>query len=74
MQHSTILDSDPPIETEHRLLPEPFTHAETKPRLESLDSAPEFSLDHLLEVYRLIDIEEFELDGYVFDDSILHAA
>ncbi|MGA7342994.1 MAG: hypothetical protein WBE72_05520 [Terracidiphilus sp.] len=44
---------------------------ESKPRLTSHDSGHEFSLDHWLEVYQLVEKEEFELEGYVFDESCL---
>ena len=47
---------------------------EKKPRLESLDSGPECSLKHLLQLYRLVEIEDHELDGYVFDDSCLRVS
>lgn len=52
---------------------EPVSRAQTesKPRLTSHDSGQECSLDHWLEVYRLVEKEDFDLDGYVFDDSCL---
>jgi len=53
---------------------ETFLKVETKPRLDSLDSGHEFSLAHLLELYRLVEAEDRELDGYVFDDSCLRVA
>lgn len=49
-----------------------FVERETQPRPDSYDSAPECSLAHLLTLYRLVESEERELDGYVFDDSCLH--
>jgi len=70
----TIADCDPVIEAEGKPLPESFIHAETKPRLDSYDSAQEFSLQHLVQLYKLLEIEDYELDGYVFDDTCLHAA
>lgn len=45
-----------------------------KPRLDSLDSSHEFSLDHLREVVTLVENEEFDLDGYLFDASCLFVA
>jgi hypothetical protein len=45
--------------------------ANRRPRLDSLDSSQEFSLDHLVEVLTLVEKEECDLDGYVFDDSCL---
>ncbi len=41
-----------------------------RPRLESLDSGPEFSVEHLRELYKLVEVEH-ELDGYFFDDACL---
>ena len=51
-----------------------FLQGELKPRLDSYDSGRECSLAHLLELYRLVEVEEHELDGYVFDDSCLRVA
>lgn len=50
---------------------EAFVPKEEKPELESLDSGPECSLAHLLKLYRLVECEDHELDGYVFDDASL---
>jgi hypothetical protein len=44
---------------------------ETRPRPDSYDSGHECSLGHLLEVYRLVEIEDHELDKYMFDDTCL---
>lgn len=44
---------------------------QARPHLDSHDSSHEFSLNHLLEVITLVEREEFDLDGYVFDDSCL---
>lgn len=74
MPYSTLLDSDPQIEAEHWGLPESLTPLDAKPLLESLDSAHEFSLERFLEVYRMVEFEDAEVHGYVFDDTILHAA
>ena len=52
------------------------SQAQSKPRLDSFDSAKEFSLEHFLEVRRLIALaerEDRELKGYVFDDSLVGA-
>lgn len=48
-----------------------FLHALQRPPLKSLDSGQECSLDHWLEVAWLVEHEEDELQGYVFDDSCL---
>ena len=45
--------------------------AESKPRPTSHDSGHECSLEHWLEVYKLVEKAEIDLDGYVFDDSCL---
>jgi len=50
---------------------------QSKPRLSSFDSAQEFSLEHFLEVRRLVAMaerEDRELKGYVFDDSLVGAS
>ena len=44
---------------------------QAKPRLCSHDCSHEFSLEHLVEVITLVEKEEFDLEGYVFDDSCL---
>lgn len=74
MQYPSILDSDPFIAAEPKLVPDSSIHDETRPCLDSHDSAPEFSLERLVAVYRLLEIEDFEVDRYVFDDSCLHVA
>jgi hypothetical protein len=51
--------------------PVPQVKAQVRPSLNSLDCSHEFSLDHLLEVITLVEKEEFDLEGYVFDDSCL---
>jgi hypothetical protein len=53
---------------------EPSLLMETKPRLDSYDSGRECSLEHLRELFRLLEVEDHELDGYVFDDFSLHVA
>jgi hypothetical protein len=48
--------------------------AQSKPRLSSFDSEQEFSLEHFLEVRRLVALaarEDRELKGYVFDDALV---
>ena len=42
-----------------------------RPHLSSLDPSEEFSLYHLMEVITLVEREEHDLDGYVFDDSLV---
>ena len=59
MQHSPVLE---PISS---------PQAESKPRLTSHDSGHECSFEHLLAVYRLVEKQDVDLDGYVFDDSCL---
>lgn len=53
------------------LQPTKQPEAQARPRLDSHDCSHEFSLDHLLEVITLVEKEEFDVDGYVFDDSCL---
>ena len=62
------------LEAETFLQVETIPHLETKPHLESLDSGQECSMAHLLELYRLVEAEDPELSGYVFDDSCLRVA
>jgi len=45
--------------------------AEQRPFLVSFDSGREFSLDHWLEVSWLVEHQEDELEGYVFEDCLL---
>jgi len=59
VQYSSVLD---PVHS---------PQAEGKPRLSSFDSGPEFSLERVLAVYKLVEREDFDLEGYVFDDTIL---
>ena len=47
---------------------------EGKPRLTSHDSGQECSLEHWLEVYKLVEKADLDLHGYVFDDSCLFVA
>ncbi len=50
--------------------------AHSKPILSSYDSDREFSLEHFLEVRRLVALAERddrELKGYVFDDALIDA-
>jgi hypothetical protein len=45
-----------------------------KPNLSSYDSGQECSITHWLEVCKLVEIAEYdsrELNGYVFEDSLL---
>jgi hypothetical protein len=59
MQNSPVLE------------PVPTAQAESKPRLTSHDSGQECSLEHLLALYKLVEEEDLDRDGYVFDDSCL---
>ena len=55
---------------------ETSAQTQSKPRLRSFDSEQEFSLEHFLEVRRLVAMAEREdrdLKGYVFDDSLVGA-
>lgn len=53
---------------------ERLLNVEIRPHLDSFDSGQECSLDHLRELYRLLEAEYQEFDGYVFDDSCLRVA
>lgn len=46
--------------------------AQNKPHLASYDPGPEFSLAHWLELITLVEREDREPQGYVFDDACLH--
>ncbi|MGA2730042.1 MAG: hypothetical protein ABSE96_19710 [Terracidiphilus sp.] len=46
--------------------------AQSKPHLGSYDPSPEFSLSHWVELIRLVENEDREPKGYVFDDACLH--
>jgi hypothetical protein len=45
--------------------------AQSKPRLTSYDPSPEFSVAHCLELIKLVETDDREPQGYVFDDSCL---
>ncbi len=51
--------------------PVPVPPPEHRPFLVSFDSAREFSLEHLVEVSWLVEHQEDELEGYVFEDCLL---
>jgi hypothetical protein len=61
MQNSPVLEPVSPAQ------------AESKPRLTSHDLGEEFSLEHLLELIKIVEREalDYNLDGYVFDDACL---
>jgi hypothetical protein len=59
MQYSPTIPSVPPRQAEHQ------------PFLVSFDSSREFSLDHWVEVSWLVERQEDELEGYVFEDCLL---
>ena len=44
---------------------------ESKPQLISLDSSQEFTIDHLICLYNLVETEDRELKGYMFDDELV---
>lgn len=50
---------------------ETYLQIEIKPRLESHDSGQECSMAHLVELFKLVEAEDAELEGYVFDDTCL---
>lgn len=54
--------------------PEAILQAGNRPRLESFDSAQEFSIERLRELRKLVEAEDQELNGFVFDDSCLRVA
>jgi hypothetical protein len=59
------------------LEPVHLAQAECKPCLTSFDSGQEFSLEHLAEVCKMVEIaaiDHRELKGYVFDDSCLRVS
>jgi hypothetical protein len=62
MQHSSVLEPISPVQ------------ANSKPSLTSHDSGQECSLEHWLEVYKLVEKADLDLHGYVFDDSCLFVA
>jgi len=64
--YSDVLEPEISMET---IMP-----AGIKPRLESYDSGQECSFEHLRELYKLLEVQDMDLDGYVFDDSCLHVA
>lgn len=72
MPYSNVLETESSFD--NALEVELSFHTETKPRLDTYDSGPECSLDHLRELFRLLEVEDHDLDGYVFDDSPLHLA
>jgi len=45
--------------------------AGNRPCLNSFDSSHDFSVDHWLEVKRLVERETEDTSGYVFEDSLL---
>jgi hypothetical protein len=44
---------------------------EERPRLTSFDSGQEFSLERLIATYKLVERENSDLEGYVFDETLL---
>lgn len=60
MQYSPTNSSPPP---------QPMT--EIRPILVSLDSGREFSIDHWLEIAVLVEQQDEELEGYVFEDCLV---
>jgi hypothetical protein len=75
---SPITSLEVPVHYSDVLEAEPFPQVEmpvqTRPHPDSFDSADECSMGHLLELYRLVDVADHELDRYLFDDICLHVA
>jgi hypothetical protein len=63
MPYSGVFEEEISIQT--------VLEVETKPHPDSLDSGQECSLEHLRQLYKLLDAENHELDGYIFDDTCL---
>jgi len=59
---------------EEEVFSEDILQSIIKPLPNSFDSAPEFSLEHLRELRKLVEAEDPEMNGYVFDDSCLRTA
>jgi hypothetical protein len=70
--HSSMLLG--PVVSSHVAGPTLSPQKEGKPQLISFDSSREFSLEHLLEVCKLVEREDRELKGYVFDDECLRVS
>jgi hypothetical protein len=51
--------------------PQSAPQLENRPFLDSFDSAREFNLDHWMEVSWLVEHEEEETEGYVFEDCLV---
>lgn len=51
--------------------PHVVSQLEDRPSLVSFDSAREFSLDHWMEVSWLVEQQQDEFEGYVFEDCLL---
>ena len=68
MHSSAVLG---PVVPSHAAGPMLSPETQSKPHLTSLDCGQECCLAHLLELYRLVQREDPELKGYVFDDECL---
>jgi hypothetical protein len=51
--------------------PAPVSQSELRPLLVTFDSAREFSVEHLIEVSWLVERQDDELEGYVFEDCLI---
>jgi len=73
VSYSSVLEpeTDLSLEVKPRL---DSLYPETKPHLDSYDSAEECSLEHLLRLYQMVEADHREQDGYVFDDTCLNVA
>jgi hypothetical protein len=72
--HSSVVLDEPVMEIPSITEPMPSPQAESKPQLISFDSSQECSLEHLLELFKLVESEDRELKGYVFDDDYLRVS
>jgi hypothetical protein len=52
-------------------MPHSARQLEKRPLLVSFDSAREFSLDHWIEVSWLVERQQEQFEGYVFEDCLL---
>lgn len=57
-----------------RNAPETTSQIGIKPSPTSFDSGQEFSLEQLRSLYNMLESEDRELDGLVFDDACLRVA
>jgi hypothetical protein len=68
--YSNVLEAEPYVHNQA----ETSLWRQTRPHLDSYDSSQECSLEHLRDLYRLVEAEDQAIEGYVFDDSCLGVA